>query len=417
MHQPIRAKTLTTHELLELIQTAPREQLELQQVDSVRPHPSIYEAICSLRNASGGYVVLGVNPERKVLGIPHHQLARVLRNLHNKLQQENIFYPPLAIEPQVGEVLGQQVIYLVVPSSSKVQSYKNEIWIREGVVDRKLDYTDKLYGRLHYLKPDAYFTNRVYRELGLQDLDAPILAKVRKYISVNSPDPATEQLDDWEWLRSKGLVLRHWYTQVEGLTLAAILLCGTEYSISSALGGYQHYLQVRLSDPYACDAREVLSCNLLESFTKIMDFCNHYLNNNFVLDDFVSVSARDIILRELVLNWFIHRDYNMEIRANLIITPDAITVDNGRNEYLTAQLLKHQVQGDKRCTNPSLQRIFTEMGWIDKNEARGAGIAKIRKYSLLYSQGEPEVQESRDMFVHRVRLAPINCSLKVGGFS
>ena len=58
--------------------------------------------------------------------------------------------------------------------------------------------------------------------------------------------------------------------------------------------------------------------NLLESYERMFAFGQKHLNDLFVLDGIVNVSARDKILREIISNSLAHRDYSNAYVAKLL---------------------------------------------------------------------------------------------------
>ena len=67
---------------------------------------------------------------------------------------------------------------------------------------------------------------------------------------------------------------------------------------------------------------------MLESYEQMFAFGQKHLNDLFVLDGIQSVSARDKILREIILNSLAHRDYSSGYVAKLLIERDKIIVDS-----------------------------------------------------------------------------------------
>ena len=50
--------------------------------------------------------------------------------------------------------------------------------------------------------------------------------------------------------------------------------------------------------------------NKIESYDRLMEFGKRHLNDVFILDGVQRVSARDKILREIISNLLMHRDFS-----------------------------------------------------------------------------------------------------------
>ena len=99
-------------------------------------------------------------------------------------------------------------------------------------------------------------------------------------------------------------------TGKRGITLASILLFGDDNLIMSVC--YQHKTDaiVRIVDTDRYDDRDVVITNLIESYDRLMAFGKRHLNETGGrLEGVQSISARDKILREIVGNSLIHRDF------------------------------------------------------------------------------------------------------------
>lgn len=58
------------------------------------------------------------------------------------------------------------------------------------------------------------------------------------------------------------------------------------------------------------DDRDVVITNLIESYDRLMEFGKKHLNDIFTMDGIQRVSARDKILREIISNLLMHRDFS-----------------------------------------------------------------------------------------------------------
>lgn len=127
--------------------------------------------------------------------------------------------------------------------------------------------------------------------------------------AVKNAEHEWKGLSDEALLRSCGLILADEATGQEGITLAAILLFGTDNLIKSVCFQHKTDAIVRIIDTDRFDDRDVITTNLIDSYDRLMAFGKRHLNDRFVLNEtddakglesVQSVSARDKILREIV---------------------------------------------------------------------------------------------------------------------
>ncbi|MFU0515170.1 AAA family ATPase, partial [Gardnerella swidsinskii] len=114
-------------------------------------------------------------------------------------------------------------------------------------------------------------------------------------------------MTDEEMLRSCGLILEDPETNQEGITLAAVLLFGTNNRIMSVLPQHKTDAIFRVFNVDRYDDRDVVITNLIESYDRLMEFGKKHLNDVFTLDGVQRISARDKILREIISNLLMHR--------------------------------------------------------------------------------------------------------------
>lgn len=125
-----------------------------------------------------------------------------------------------------------------------------------------------------------------------------------------------------EILRSVNLILTDPETKKEGITLAAILLFGKDNTIMSVLPRHRTDAIFRVENKDRYDDRDIVATNIIDSYDRLMAFGKKHLNDTFILDGIVRVSARDAILREIISNTLVHRDYSSGFYAKLIIEED-----------------------------------------------------------------------------------------------
>ncbi len=193
-------------------------------------------------------------------------------------------------------------------------------------------------------------------------------------------------------IRNAGLVLKDRSSGKEGLTLAAILLFGTDQLIMSVLPQHKTDAIFRVFNTDRYDDRDVVITNLIESYDRLIAFGQKHLNDTFHLDGIQSVSARDHILREIVSNLLVHRDFSNAYVAKLVIEKQRVLTENANLSHGHGAL--NLASFEPYPKNPPISKVFREIGLADE---LGSGMRNTYKFTKMYSGEEPEFIEG-DIF-------------------
>ena len=147
------------------------------------------------------------------------------------------------------------------------------------------------------------------------------------------------------------------------------------------------------------DDRDVVITNLIESYDRLMEFGKKHLNDIFTLDGIQRVSARDKILREIISNLLMHRDFSSVYVPKLVIERDKITTENANLAHGHGNLNLKTFRPFAK--NPPIAKVFREIGLADE---LGSGMRNCYKYTKMYSGGEPVFTEA-DVFTTVIPLS------------
>ena len=147
------------------------------------------------------------------------------------------------------------------------------------------------------------------------------------------------------------------------------------------------------------DDRDVVITNLIESYDRLMEFGKKHLNDVFTLDGIQRVSARDKILREIISNLLMHRDFSSGYVPKLVIERDKITTENANLAHGHGSLNLKTFKPFAK--NPPIAKVFREIGLADE---LGSGMRNSYKYTKMYSGGEPLFTEA-DVFTTVIPLS------------
>ena len=285
----------------------------------------VYESIAALANAEGGYVFAGLKRDGTVLGLDKKQRKDFAKNLRERVR------PELSLFLEEYETDGKVLGVIRVPSSPQVVRCSGCIFLRHGLEDRDITDDQEAVFRLYTKKTTGSYVNRVTRA-GLGSLRPDLIARIK-------PDGLTDE----EYLLEEGLFRKDVYTQETGVTLAALLLFGTDEAISQALPMYRTELTVN-------SERAMLSTNLIESYEQL-----------------TASDPDNPVLQAVCSNLLIHRDYSSSQVARLSILDRTITSENPSvPKGYESVFIK----------NPPLSRVFRSLGLASE---AGTGMKTIKK--------------------------------------
>lgn len=382
---------MTIEEIKKLIATGEKIDVELKE-SKEELNKDIYDTVTSFNNRAGGHIILGVTNKREIIGVNSAKVDKMIKDFTTAINNPKKIYPPLYLTPEHLVIDGKDIIYIQVPEGYQVCRHGPNIFDRSYEGDVNITDNSELVYKLYARKQGTYFVNKVYPNLKLDCLDETIIAKVRKRASIRNQNHSWKDMTDEELLRSANLILIDPQTGREGITLASILLFGKDNTIMSALPQHKTDAIFRVVNKDRYDDRDVITTNLIDSYDRLIAFGQKHLNDLFVLDGIVNVSARDRILREIVSNTLAHRDYSSGFPAKMIIDDEKIVVENSNLAHGVGALDIKKFEPFPK--NPPISKVFREIGLADE---LGSGMRNTYKYTRLYSGTDPIFEEG-DIF-------------------
>lgn len=398
---------MTPEELQNIIDQGETTNIEFKKCDHELT-ASVFETICSFLNRDGGILILGVADNKAITGVKDGSIEKMIKNLANTLNNYELFYPTVYLSPEIIPIDDKKVICIDVPESSQVHRYKHKVYDRVGDSDNDITRNFYLVDNLHLKKRKGSSENDVYPYLTMDDLDVNTFKKVRSHIAIfNSTHPWLEMTDE-EILKSSGFWRRDPLTNCEGLVLAAALLFGKESTVLSCCPAhrtdaiyrntsYQRYLHPLPTDPdIRYDDRDMVCDNLINSYTRLMNFVQRNLPDRFRLDEqsINRIDVRNLIFREVVANLLVHREYKSAFPAKLLIFSDRVITENWTKPMQTGNITIENLESHTK--NPLITKVFREMKWV---EELGSGKKNILKYAPFYYDKYRIEIESGEKFV------------------
>lgn len=347
------------------------------------PEKDTFETICSFANRQGGHIFLGVNDDGTISGVPETLAKEIERNIVNITSNPNMFNTAPSLEFTQIACDEKLVIDVWVPMGPSVYRFKGAVYDRVADVDIKLKGDDQL-SALYLRKQNIYTEQRVYPYVTMGDLDMTVMAKAKQMIRANRPDHPWLSLSDDEFLRVARLRTKDFQTGVEGINLAGVMLLGKDDTIRGVCPAYRTDAILRNQDSNRYVDRQVVATNLIDSYYELVGFCKRWLPDKFTLNGDQRVSVRDIIVRELVSNTLIHREYSSPYISQLVISPRGLETKNASRCLFSGAVTPNGFSPTPK--NPIIADFFVQIGLA---EELGSGTRKLYECSKLYTGTEP----------------------------
>ncbi len=356
-----------------------------------KPGNDVFETICSFANRQGGNIFLGVNDTGTVEGVPAAAELGIRRNIVNVINDKNLFNAAPLVGLETIEYEGKTVIRVWVPMGAQVYTFKGTAYDRLADADVRVVGVDGM-SALYLRKQGAYSERRIFPYVEMADLRGDLIERARILASNRMPGHPWEDMSDEELLRSARLYGSDRMTGEEGFNLAAVLLLGKDGVIGDVCPSYRTDAILRLHNLDRYDDREIVMTNIIDSYDKLIHFCQKHLPDRFLLEGTTRVSARDMILRELVANTLIHREYLSPFPARIVIDAKGIRTENASRALFEGRLSLDDFSPMPK--NPIIADFFRQIG---RAEELGSGFRNLHRYSLAYS-GRDVVLEEGDVF-------------------
>lgn len=351
----------------------------------------VYETVCSFANRFGGYILCGVLDDGTIKGIPENAAKSMISNFVTVISNPQLFSPVIFLDPEIVEIDGKTIIFIHVPISSQVHTYKKVIYDRLNDSDVKVTATNRI-AELYNRKQNYFTEQRVYKYVTENELRSDLIEKTKLMAANRRENHPWRNMTNQEFLKSAQLYNTDWNTGETGINLAGILLLGRDDVISSVCPTYKTDAIVRKINLDRYDDREIVKTNLVESYEKLIQFGQKHLWDKFFMEGVYTVSIRDIIIREMISNVLMHREFLSSFVSKFVIEKDKMYVENPCKPRTQMDLTPENFVPDSK--NPIIASFFNNIGLADE---LGSGTKNIFKYTPIYSGKMPKMTED-DIF-------------------
>jgi ATP-dependent DNA helicase RecG len=352
----------------------------------------VYESVCGFLNRYGGQLFLGVKDNGDIVGVDGDFVEQIKKDFVTSINNPQTLSPTFYLAVEEVEVDGKIILYIHVPESSQVHRCKGKIFDRNEDGDFDITNNTNLVSELYMRKQATYTENRIYPYADMDELEDELFTRVRKTVGNLRPGHPWVSMDNIDLLKSAGMYLKDQSTGKQGITLAGILIFGSELMIQTALPHYRTDAILRRENLDRYDDRDDVRVNLLRSYERLMQFIAKHLNDKFYLEGDQRVSLRDKIFREAISNLLIHREFSNPFPAKLVVERNRVYIENGNKPHGNGMIDPENFSPYPK--NPKIAKFFKEIGWVDE---LGSGVRNIFKYNRIYSGADPEFIEG-DVF-------------------
>lgn len=136
------------------------------------------------------------------------------------------------------------------------------------------------------------------------------------------------------------------------------------------------------------DDRLDVRCNLVEAYDLLASFYRKHMPDRFALDGDGSVSLRDAIVREVVVNRLVHREFTSPYPVRIVIDGETLRTGNA-SRALFARPITQEGFG-LLPKNPVISFFSSAIGLA---EELGSGTRNLFEYSPRYSRRTPQLME------------------------
>lgn len=377
---------MDAQELQRIIKAGESDRVEFKRCGN-QPEKDLFESICAFANTFGGVIFLGVEDDGALRGIAGDSVLPISRNILNVLNNPNTFDIPIAVEFEHIEVDGRQILKVGIPNSPQMHSYKGKVFERRGDADVVVRGSAPL-AELCIRKQGIFTEQRIFEHVTLDDLREDLIDNARRMALAKRKDHPWAHLSNEQLVESAGLYGKDFTTGKTGYNLAAVVLLGKDATIRSLCPAYKTDALVRLSDTERYDDRLTATTNLVDAYQVLAAFSRKYLPDRFLMEGDFAVSARDVIVRELLVNCLIHREFTSPFPAKIIIDAEGIRTENASRASFEGPLEPDAFSPLPK--NPLIASFFSHIGLA---EELGSGTRELFKNSRLYTGRDPELEE------------------------
>ncbi|MFV0340949.1 MAG: RNA-binding domain-containing protein [Parachlamydiaceae bacterium] len=352
----------------------------------VPKNDQIIKTIIGFCNQKGGKLILGVDNDRTIIGVPQHQIDKLLESLDHSIYEA--CYPPI-IPLLSTQAFGDKIVLIISVSSGMSKPYfrKSEGMDRGTYVRVGRSTVQATPAMIEELKWQAHrvdFEKLPIYNATLEDLENRL---IQDFLDKRKNQASAK--NSLDVMRSYSLVVEEHSKLFP--TYAGVLNFGKapQQFLPEAMIIVSHFKGV--------EGREALASidcegTLLNQFQQAHHFVINRLSKAFSIIGMKReerLEIPEVAFREALVNLLVHRNYHIQAPSKISIYDDRIELfspGDFSGPIEQDQLLK----GLTYLRNPAICKIFREMGLVEK---MGTGFINIFKSYESWGLLKPEIIE------------------------
>lgn len=372
-----------------LIERGNDEQTQL--LSTVKKLPiDFFDTLCAFLNTNGGEILFAYSYENGITGLTENEFNILEKNIISGINNANKIHPKPRIVIKTIFYHQERILYLKIPNSQSVHTTNNGHYIfeRRDASNVHVDnVSDQL--RIQERKRFYYPDNKIIRYIEAEHFNMEVYNKAMKIILQTRPSHPWLNMDFEQVMKSSGLWRVELETKESGYTVAAVLLFGKDEVIRAIFPSFR-IDALREKDGFdGYYDRETFSTNLIDTYYQLMDFVHKHLPDFFVINNTTRVGIRDLMYREVFINFLTHQDYSSGLPAKFAITHiDGTFTVNSNRSSLNKNIDPNNYQPIPK--NPIIGRFLRELGLA---EELGFGLKKIAAFVSQFSDEKAQFHD------------------------
>ena len=327
---------------------------EYTKSDNYIPH-----VVAVLNKCGSGTLYFGVNKNGEAIGTKYNKttISLIIRDFENNISPK--IYPLITSLRE-----NNNVLKIAFEGFSKPYNFKGKYFLKDHNDIRALDY-ESLMREINYYDKQ-YFKEDEEVASNYRLIDEQLVKNTFEYsIKIKKYSPKTKKFN------LKSTFLNWGLTKNNKLTKAAILLFGKNLPLSITINTYSNE-----KNPKVIDSKFVKG-----NIITLLDFVPPYLKDAYL--EKYNAKSKDYpskVIDELVVNAFMHANYNYGNEIKISLTPYKISILNpGKfpDEYLPEDFGFGRVQ--PIITNKLIGKILSYQGYASLNNNGYKTLFEIKK--------------------------------------
>lgn len=189
------------NKIKELICDGEKINVEFKLASNKLPK-NLFESICAFLNREGGYVILGIDDDRNIIGIDEDKLDSLKKDFSNLCNNSQKINPTVYLSLKELEINKKLILYIYVPESSNVHTCNGRFFDRNEDGDYDITGNTTLISNMYIRKKNTYFENTIYPYVKISDLREDLIEKARIMACNKNPNHPWKKMNDLELLKS-----------------------------------------------------------------------------------------------------------------------------------------------------------------------------------------------------------------------